>query len=271
MKNLSPNHKLVPALIIDINSFVDKEQKDGLSKFSLKSEDLEKFFEHYHSKEYVICAVFEDESVVNGERMPSHIDADTNSIIDLFKKNPFNIIKWCLHGTGDVEPYCHKSMLQFPNSGMLALIEYDAWNMMRIIDWENSIVVGADDSGIKLMAEKVDLKFKSFDVFCSETHINIEQTINTNIESFDELLDRYVQRFSKFDFTGLTKDGFKSHCHSIMQSGGIAMRIRNELGLWLNDKEHILKLFKEGGIEYGHPDDMSSEFLGKIYDKLNSK
>lgn len=270
MKNISPNHKLVPALVIDMKSFVEKENIDGIDKFSLVSEDMEKFFGYYHSKNYIICAIFEDNSVVNGERLPHDIDNDTNAIINLFKKNPFHIIKCCLHGIGGVEPYCHKSMMQFPNPGMFAIIEYDAFNMMRVIDWNNSLVVGKDDSNVEAMAKKVELQFKSFDDFCSDTHISIEQAVNTECQTFAELLDRYVQRFAKFDLTGLTKEKFKIHCHSITQSGGITMRIRNELGLWLNDKEHILKLFKEGGIEYGHPDDMSAEFLGKIYDKLKS-
>ncbi len=270
MKNLSPNHKLIPAIIIDMKSFVKKEIIDGNNKFSLEIEEIEKFFDFYKTKNYMICAIFQDSSVANGERLPIQVELDVNSIINLFEKNPFGIIKSCLHDrNGNTEPYCHKSMLEFGNGGILAAIEITAWENMKIVDWKNSIVVGVD-SDMELMANCANLDFKPIDEFCTMVSVKMEHDANINCESFEKLLERYVFKFSKFDLTGLNKEQFKTHCHSMLESDGIAMRIRNELGLWLNDKQRILELFKEGGIEYGHPDDMSAKFLEKIYDKLKS-
>ena len=42
-------------------------------------------------------------------------------------------------------PYNYRSLLRKPYTGMLALLEVEAWNEGFIIDWNNSIFVGDNE------------------------------------------------------------------------------------------------------------------------------
>lgn len=88
-------------------------------------------------------------------------------------------------------------------------------------------------------------------------------------KTVEEAVDYYIPRFEGMEsyFKDMTEDGFASFCHSQL-SGGIGMKIRNELGFWTKDSDIYKHMKKVHHLK--HPDDMSDLILRQIYRKVNS-
>lgn len=138
--------KVVPALCLDLDGTVRYSQN---GEFINKPEDIalfdgveEKIWQ-YRNEGYLIFGLTNQGGVAYGYKIPMDNDAEIDMMCSLFKRNPFHIIKSCLHHEkGTQEPYNHRSLLRKPNIGMLALCEVDAWEYGYIVDWDNSIFVG---------------------------------------------------------------------------------------------------------------------------------
>jgi D-glycero-D-manno-heptose 1,7-bisphosphate phosphatase len=143
---VAPN-KLAPALCLDLDGTV-RHSKSG--EFINGPEDValfdgveEKIWQ-YRDRGWLIFGITNQGGVAYGFKTPLDNDAELDAMIALFLRgSPFHIIKSCYHhGDGEVEPYCHRSLLRKPNIGMLAICEVDARDGGYIVDWDRSLFVG---------------------------------------------------------------------------------------------------------------------------------
>lgn len=143
---LVPN-TVVPALCLDLDGTV-RHSKSG-SQFITGPHDValfdgveEKIWE-WRDTGHLIFGVSNQGGVAWGYKTPADNDREIDATVALFTRNPFHIIKTCLHlETGKFEPYNHRSLLRKPQVGMLALCEVEAWVQGYIVDWDRSLVVG---------------------------------------------------------------------------------------------------------------------------------
>jgi D-glycero-D-manno-heptose 1,7-bisphosphate phosphatase len=155
--------QLKPALCLDLDGTV-RYSKSG--KFINKPQDIalfdgveEKIWE-YRKAGYLIFGITNQGSVAYGLKTPADYEAEIETMLGLFKLNPFHIIKCCFHHeNGKTEPYNHRSLLRKPGTGMLVLCEIDAWEAGFIVDWDNSLFVG-DRLEDKQCALNADVEFQ---------------------------------------------------------------------------------------------------------------
>lgn len=140
-----PN-KLTPALCLDLDGTI-RYSKTG--DFISSPDDIalypgaEAKIWKYRDNGFLIFGVTNQGGVAYGFKTPADNDAEIEATIRLFERNPFHVIKACLHMVGGkVEPYNHRSLLRKPQIGMLALCEIDAWAQGYIVDWDHSLIVG---------------------------------------------------------------------------------------------------------------------------------
>ena len=172
--NLAPAIKVAPALCLDFDGTIRKS-KSG-KQFIENADDvelmagIEKIIWIYRNMGWLIVGISNQGSVSFGYKRPSHIEKEMQATFDLFKNNPFHIVKFCYHMEGGkVEPFNHRSMLRKPNIGMLALAEFEAWEEGYMIDWDKSIFVG-DRPEDEHCAINANIKFHHIDQFLSMPH-----------------------------------------------------------------------------------------------------
>lgn len=89
---------------------------------------------------------------------------------------------------------------------------------------------------------------------------------DTEQEAIEYLIPKFdgIEKYAK----GMSKKEFNIFCHSQI-SGGIGMKIRNELGLWTKKTE----IYKNMIRFYGElpPDELSSILIDKIYEKIKHR
>lgn len=156
-------HKLAPALCLDLDGtvrysmngdFINKP--DDIALFG----DVEAKIWEYRDNGYLIFGVTNQGGVAYGFKTPRDNDAEVNRTCELFARNPFHIIKSCLHHPGGTfEPYCHRSLLRKPQIGMLAACEVEAYEQGYIVDWDKSLFVG-DRPEDRKCAENAGVEFK---------------------------------------------------------------------------------------------------------------
>jgi D-glycero-D-manno-heptose 1,7-bisphosphate phosphatase len=162
------NFKLVPALCLDLDGTV-RYSAEG--EFINKPEDVrlfdgveEKIWE-YRDKGYLIFGISNQGGVAFGYKTNESNDAEIRQMLNLFKRNPFHIIKCCYHDSrGKVEPYCHRSLLRKPEYGMLAICEIEVWQAGYIVDWDRSLMVGDRPEDMAL-AVAADIGYIPAEVF----------------------------------------------------------------------------------------------------------
>lgn len=156
--------RLKPALCLDLDGTV-RYSKNG--DFIEKPDDIalfdgveEKIWE-YRNKGYLIFGITNQGGVAYGYKLPADVDAEIEQTCKLFKKNPFHIIKSCLHHPkGTSEPFNHRSLLRKPDIGMLVVCEIEAWDAGYIVDWDNSLFVG-DREEDRQCAKNADISFQT--------------------------------------------------------------------------------------------------------------
>jgi D-glycero-D-manno-heptose 1,7-bisphosphate phosphatase len=162
-----PN-KVNPALCLDL---------DGTVRYSLNGEfinkpddialfdDVEEKIWEYRDAGYLIFGVTNQGGVAYGHKLPADVDAEIERTCSLFKRNPFHIIKSCLHHPkGNFEPFNHRSLLRKPDIGMLVVCEIEAWEAGYIVDWDHSIFVG-DRPEDEQCAKNAGIAFRWADTF----------------------------------------------------------------------------------------------------------
>lgn len=178
--NLAPMIKFTPALCLDLDGTVRRSKVGGFIKDENDIElipGVEKLIWRYRNMGWLIVGVSNQGGVAHGHKRPSHIERELDATFKLFTKNPFHIVKTCYHmEDGKIEPFNHRSLLRKPDIGMLAIVEYEAWNEGYMIDWNNSLFVG-DRPEDEQCAANAKIKFRHIDDFLNGTH---EFTINSN-------------------------------------------------------------------------------------------
>ena len=85
-------------------------------------------------------------------------------------------------------------------------------------------------------------------------------------KTVQECVDYYLPKFEGMDsYFEMNENEFASFCHSQL-SGGIGMKIRNELGFWTKNTkiyEHMVSVYK-----LEHPDSMSDLIIREVYKKV---
>jgi HAD superfamily hydrolase (TIGR01662 family) len=166
---LSESHIVKPALCLDFDGTI-RRSKNG-NKFIKNTKDVElipgveeKIWK-YRDKDYLILGISNQAGVAHGFKLPMEIEGEMEATLELFGNNPFHIIKMCYHDqNGHIFPYNYRSLLRKPNYGMLAIMEYEAFNNGYVIDWDNSLFVGNRDED-QMCAESVGIGFQHISNF----------------------------------------------------------------------------------------------------------
>lgn len=166
--------KVTPALCLDWDGTI-RRSKSGAT-FIKNWQDIElipgieRIIWRYRDMGYLIIGVSNQAGVAHGFKLAMEIERERDATLDLFKENPFHIVKMCYHdGKGNVEPYCHRSLFRKPDYGMLAISEFDAYNAGYVIDWNRSLFVG-DRPEDEQCAKNAGIAFRSAESFLNEPH-----------------------------------------------------------------------------------------------------
>lgn len=172
--NLSESHRVVPALCLDFDGTI-RRSKSGQT-FIKDFNDIElmpgieKLIWRYREMGYVILGISNQAGVSHGFKLPMEVENEMDKTLQLFKSNPFHLVKFCFHdGRGRIEPYNHRSLLRKPDIGMLALMEAESWERGFVIDWDNSLFVG-DRQEDEQCAKNAGIEFRHIDSFLSGVH-----------------------------------------------------------------------------------------------------
>ena len=172
--NLSPQHEVKKALCLDFDGTIRRSASGAT--FIRNVEDIElmpgieKLIWAYRNMGYLILGISNQAGVAHGFKLPLEIDWEMIGTLNLFEQNPFHFVKFCYHdGAGKIEPYCHRSLLRKPSTGMLALMEDDAFDAGFVVDWDNSLFVG-DRPEDEECAKNAGIPFKHIDEFLTMPH-----------------------------------------------------------------------------------------------------
>jgi D-glycero-D-manno-heptose 1,7-bisphosphate phosphatase len=286
--------KLTPALLLDWDGTIRRSKSD--SSFIKSPDDIELIpgmeerIMAFKAAGWLIIGISNQGGVAHGFKSPMDNDKEMMATFALYKKTPFDIVKMCYHmEDGNTEPYNHRSLLRKPDIGMLAIAEYESFQHGFIIDWDRSLFVGdrredqacAYNAKIEfIMADKfVELPLEiGFDkwlkrdiVAVAKVSIPKQPQGGRPFETMEEAIIFLLPRFEGMEVLPEFQQGenfFCSFCHSQL-SGGIGMKIRNELGLWNQDSSLYHHMV---GVQYcNHPDDMSDKIIRAIYRKMKNK
>jgi len=154
--------QIKPALCLDLDGTIRYSKS---SRFIQDPQDIalfegvEKKIWQYRNRGFLIFGITNQGGVAFNYKTPERNLAEISSTCNLFIRNPFHSIKYCYHmEEGSIFPYNYRSLLRKPYTGMLALLEVEAWNEGFVLDWNKSIFVG-DDEVDRLCAENAGLKF----------------------------------------------------------------------------------------------------------------
>jgi D-glycero-D-manno-heptose 1,7-bisphosphate phosphatase len=166
--------KLTPALCLDWDGTI-RRSKSG-ETFIKNWEDIElipgmeKIIWRYRDFGYLIVGISNQAGVAHGFKLAMEIERERDATLDLFKKNPFHVVKMCYHdGKGNTEPYNHRSLCRKPDYGMLVLAEWEAYDAGYVIDWDRSMFVG-DRPEDERCAKNAGISFRSAESFLNEPH-----------------------------------------------------------------------------------------------------
>lgn len=167
-----------PALCLDWDGTI-RRSKSG-HKIIKNWEDIELIpgvedqINWYKKAGYLIIGISNQGGVAFGYKLPMEIERERDATLELFKLNPFHIIKMCYHHEeGSINPYNFRSILRKPNTGMLAIAEFDAYNAGYILDWNNSLFVG-DRPEDEQCAKNADIKFMHINEFLKPHKIELK-------------------------------------------------------------------------------------------------
>ena len=176
MKQLENSEFLLSkALIVDLDGTV-RRSKSGREFISDKNDielipGVEEKIWKYRMERWLVLGITNQGGVAYGYKTPEQVDEELDATVALFKKNPFVSIKSSLnHPLGNVEPYCHRSLVRKPDIGMLVIIESELWGYGIIPDWDNSLFVG-DRPEDEECAKRAGIRFKHINDFLKEEPI----------------------------------------------------------------------------------------------------
>ena len=155
--------KLRPALCLDL---------DGTVRYSRRGKFIEvpgdivlfdgaeaKLWE-YRNNDWLICGVTNQGGVAFNIKTPQQEEFEIDFMFALFDKNPFHLLQSCYHHEKGKHPaFGHRSLFRKPDIGMLAMLEFEAFNAGIVIDWDKSLFVG-DRPEDKECAERAHIGFQ---------------------------------------------------------------------------------------------------------------
>jgi D-glycero-D-manno-heptose 1,7-bisphosphate phosphatase len=157
-----------PALCLDLDGTIRHSKSGEFINGPLDVAlfpDVEAKLWEYRKKGYLIFGISNQGGVAYGFKSFLTNDQEIEATINLFKENPFHIVKCCFHHPkGSIEPWNHRSLLRKPDIGMLVLCEVEAFDLGYVIDWDNSLFVG-DRLEDEQCAERAGLRFISANEF----------------------------------------------------------------------------------------------------------
>jgi D-glycero-D-manno-heptose 1,7-bisphosphate phosphatase len=167
--NLSPSHKVVPALCLDFDGTIRRSRNGNTFIKNYQDIELMPGIEEkiwsFRNKGFLILGISNQAGVAHGFKLPMEVELEMQTTFDLFKRNPFHIAKHCYNdGKGNIEPYNHRSLLRKPDIGMLAIMEAEAYNNGFVIDWDKSLFVG-DRQEDEQCANRAGIPFHHIDYF----------------------------------------------------------------------------------------------------------
>jgi len=136
-----------PALCLDLDNTI-RRSKSG--KHFINSADdvelipgVEPIIKQYKESGYFVLGLTNQGGVAHGYMTPEENGAVQDKTRELFEEDPFDLVLSCtMMPGGEVEPYCHRSLMRKPDIGMLVLFEEIMFRQLKIVDWDNSIMVG---------------------------------------------------------------------------------------------------------------------------------
>ena len=173
--NLSESHQVKPALCLDFDGTI-RRSKSGQTFIKNFNDielmpNIEKLIWRYRNMGWLILGISNQAGVAHGFKLPLEIEHEMETTLNLFKQNPFHIVKFCYHdGKGKIEPYNHRSLLRKPDIGMLAVMECEAWDKGFVVDWDSSLFVG-DRPEDEQCAKNAGVSFRYIDSFLNDLHI----------------------------------------------------------------------------------------------------
>jgi D-glycero-D-manno-heptose 1,7-bisphosphate phosphatase len=154
---------VVPALCVDLDGTI-RYSKSG--DFIQGPEDIalypevERILWEYRDRDYLIFGISNQGGVAYGFKTLNQNEAEIDATLALFSRNPFHILKTCLHHEkGMVSPWNVRSLLRKPSIGMLVLCEVEAFAEGYIVDWDRSVFVG-DRTEDRACAENAGIEFR---------------------------------------------------------------------------------------------------------------
>lgn len=172
--NLAPAMQVKKALVLDFDGTIRRSKSGGTFIKNFQDIELmpgiEKLIWRYRHLGYLVFGISNQGGVAHGFKLPMEIENEMEATFNLFKSNPFHVIKYCYHeAKGKIEPYCHRSLGRKPDIGMLYNMEEDAWKAGYIVDWDNSLFVG-DRPEDEECAKRAGIPFKHIDSFLTQPH-----------------------------------------------------------------------------------------------------
>ena len=153
-----------PALCLDLDGTV-RYSKRG--EFIKGADDValfpgvEKRIWEYRNNGFLVVGISNQGGVAFGYKTMEEVQQENMRMVELFKENPFHQLLSCgNHPDGNVHPWNCVSLLRKPNYGMLAIFEYQAFEVGGVsVDWSKSLMVG-DREEDQQLAENAGISFQ---------------------------------------------------------------------------------------------------------------
>ncbi len=159
-----------PALICDLDGTI-RFNKDDPEGFINRWQDVklypgvERKLWEYRDNGYLVFGISNQGGVAFGYKDQPGVDAEIARTVELFGRNPFHVIKCCLHHEGGhIEPWNHRSLFRKPDVGMLAAIERECFDEGYVVDWDKSLMVGDRNEDAEC-ARRAGVAFEWADTF----------------------------------------------------------------------------------------------------------
>lgn len=175
---METNFKVAPALVLDLDGTVRYSASDPEGFISGPDDvaiypDVEERLWYFKDEGYLVFGVSNQGGVAFGHK--SLVDAyrEVYRMRGTFGKDPFDHVIICpFMPGGNAEPFNRGSLYRKPSVGMLAILEYYAFELddqETVIDWSRSIVVGDREEDYEMAhdAERLvrGIEFRSAEQF----------------------------------------------------------------------------------------------------------
>lgn len=156
------------ALILDFDGTVRTSKSGNIFSNNLEDfvlvEGIAEKIGQYKKDEHLICICSNQGGIAHGYKTEQELFSQFDYIEDLLKISlnldyVFDSIIYCPYmEDGKIEQFSFKSLLRKPQIGMLVELENEFYDYGIIIDWDNSLFVGDQDSD-KQCAERAGIKY----------------------------------------------------------------------------------------------------------------